>query len=338
MSSRAILALFGPLLAVAALPGPVSAHVRWFANAGKFANAEFLLDGLTLSLVAGALLYVAACVALERSRAFEDVSHRLASAAEKGRGIDWRLVAILTGIMLIGNALMGIYLAPNIELPNESLMLVGAVAQFVVGVLLLFQLSYVASGVAILFVAVLTLLLVPPTIMIDYVFEFVALAVALILVGPRYGRWDSRLFERLDLDPVRLERLAVPVIRVGVGLTLVTLALHNKLGNPGLTLAFLEEYHFNFMMLLGFESFTDLHFTFAAGVGELTLGILIALGIATRFVVATLTLFFLATLILLGPIELLGHAPLIAIAVMLILRGAGKKVGIETPAAVLRPA
>jgi uncharacterized membrane protein YphA (DoxX/SURF4 family) len=240
--------------------------------------------------------------------------------------------------MLIGNAFLGIYLAPNIELSNASLMSVGAVAQLVVGALLLFQVSYVASGAAILLVAVLSLLLVPPTVMIDYVFEFVALAVALCLVGPKYCRWDSRLFERLGLDALRLEPLGVPVIRVGVGLTLVTLALHNKLGNPGLTLAFLDEYHFNFMMLLGFESFTDLHFTFATGIGELTLGILIALGIATRFVVATLTLFFLATLILLGPIELLGHAPLIGIAVLLILRGAGKKVRSETPAAVLRAA
>jgi uncharacterized membrane protein YphA (DoxX/SURF4 family) len=92
------------------------------------------------------------------------------------------------------------------------------------------------------------------------------------------------------------------------------------------------------MMLMGFESFTDLHFTFATGIGELTLGILIAWGIATRFVVATLTLFFLTTLILLGPIELLGHLPLIGIAVLLILRGAGKNVRSETPAAVLRAA
>lgn len=50
-------------------------------------------------------------------------------------------------------------------------------------------------------------------------------------------------------------------------LTLVTLALHNNLGNPGLTMAFLEEYPLSFMMLLGFEGFTDLHFTFAARLG-----------------------------------------------------------------------
>ena len=35
------------------------------------------------------------------------------------------------------------------------------------------------------------------------------------------------------------------------------------------------------------------------------------------------SLFFVLTLILLGPIELLGHAPLVGIAVLLILRGSG---------------
>jgi uncharacterized membrane protein YphA (DoxX/SURF4 family) len=135
-----------------------------------------------------------------------------------------------------------------------------------------------------------------------------------------------------------MANLAVPVIRVGVGLTLVTLALHNKLGNPGLTMAFLEEYPLNFMALLGFEGFTNLHFTFAAGLGELTLGILITLGISTRFVVAKLAVFFIATVIALGPIELLGHAPLVGIAVMLILRGSGEWTARRVPEPALTPA
>jgi hypothetical protein len=202
---------------------------------------------------------------------------------------------------------------------------VGAAAQVLVGILLLLQISYSISGALVLVVAVLTLGIVSPWIMVDYVFEFVALALALILVGPSLSRLDRRVFARRGLDPDARIHLAVPVIRVGVGLTLVTLALHNKLLNPGLTLAFLEEYPFNFMPMIGFAGFTDLHFAFAAGLGELTLGLLILFGVATRYVVATLTVFFVLTLILLGPIELLGHAPLVGIAVLLILRGSGRR-------------
>jgi len=314
-----------PTLAIlSAAPLPLLAHVRWFANAGRFADAEFLLDGATALVAAGAVAFALLALYVHRSARFHDVSARLARMAEAWNGLDWRLVGVLTGLMLIGNAFVGVYLAPNIELP-AGLVPVGAAAQVLVGVLLLLQITYSISGALILVVSVLTLGIVSPWIMIDYVFEFVALAVALILVGPSLSRLDRRVFERRGLDPEERVHLAVPVIRVGVGLTLVALALHNKLLNPGLTLAFLEEYHFNFMPMIGFAGFTDLHFAFAAGIGELTLGLLILFGVATRFVVATLTVFFVLTLILLGPIELLGHAPLVGIAVLLILRGSGRR-------------
>ncbi len=310
---------------LAVLPSPVLAHVRWFADAGRFANAEFLMDGFTALVAVGALAYAMLAFHLHRSARFEEVSARLAGLARAGNGLDWRLVGVLTGVMLIGNAIMGVYLAPNIELGIAALVPVGAAAQVLVGLLLVLQVSYSVSGALILVVAVLTLGVVSPWIMMDYVFEFVGLAVALILVGPSLSKLDRRIFEWRGVDSERMAHLAVPVIRVAVGLTLVTLALHNKLLSPGMTLAFLEEFHFNFMPMIGFAGFSDLHFVFAAGIGELTLGLLILFGVATRFVVATLTVFFLITLVLLGPIELLGHAPLIGIAVLLILRGSGRR-------------
>ncbi len=313
-------------LAVTVFPTSLLAHVRWFAK-GRFMDAAFLLDTTTILIALGAVLYVVLAVFVEHSRRVEKLGARLAGIgeawAEAWRGIDWRLIALLTGVMLIANAVMGVYLAPNIELPSESLAPVGAVAQVLVGLLLLLQVSYTIGGALVLVVAVITLVLVSPVIMIDYVFEFVALALALIFVGPAYCRLDRRIYERLGVEPSQVGHLAVPIIRVGVGLTLIILAIHNKLLNPGITMAFLEEYHFNFMPALGFEGFSDLHFTFAAGVGELTLGLLIALGIATRVVVLNLTGFFIATLIMLGPLELLGHAPLFGIAIMLIVRGSG---------------
>ena len=304
---------------------PVFAHLRWFVNAGRFADAEFLLDVSTALVVVGALAYVALAWYVHRSARFHGAAARLEGVAEAGKGLDWRLVGALTGVMLLGNAFLGIYLAPNIELGIAALVPVGAAAQVLVGLLLILQITYSVSGALVLVVAVLTLGVVSPWLMLDYVFEFVALGIALVLVGPSLSRLDRGAYKWLGLDPGRWTRLAVPVIRIGVGLTLVALALHNKLLNPGLTLAFLEEYQFNFMPMIGFAGFTDLHFAFAAGIGELTLGLLILFGVATRFVVATLTVFFVLTLILLGPMELLGHAPLVGIAILLILRGSGRR-------------
>ena len=98
----------------------------------------------------------------------------------------------------------------------------------------------------------------------------------------------------------------------------MVLAVHNKLGDPGLGVAFLAAYPLNFMAGMGFS---DLHFVLAAGVFELAFGGLIAFGIATRFVTAVLSCFFLATLVALAPTELIGHLPLIGAAIVIILRG-----------------
>ncbi len=318
------LGLVGSFILVAG-SHPAFAHVRWFAKAGRFADARFLLDATMALIVVGAVAYGLFAWYVHRSVRFERVAARLAGVAEAGAGLDWRLVGLLTGGMLIGNAFLGIYLAPNIELETAALVRVGAAAQTLVGLLLLLQITYSVSGLLVLVVSVLSLGVVSPWVMIDYVFEFVALAVAFVLVGPSLSQLDRRAWQWSGLDPTIGRHLAVPVIRVGVGLTLIVLALHNKLLNPGLTLAFLDEYHFNFMPMLGFTGFTNLHFTFAAGIGELTLGLLVLFGVATRFVVATLAAFFVLTLILLGPIELLGHLPLVGIAILLILRGAGRR-------------
>ncbi len=72
-----------------------------------------------------------------------------------------------------------------------------------------------------------------------------------------------------------------------------------------------------------FEGFTNLHFALAAGVAEAVFGALLLAGVATRFATACLSVFFVLTLFQLPQKELIGHAPLIAIAVLLILRGSG---------------
>jgi hypothetical protein len=233
------------------------------------------------------------------------------------------MIASMAGVMLIGNALMGIYLAPNLDLPSESLVPIGAAAQILVGVLLLFQITFSICGALILVVALLTTALVPPELLLDYVFEFVALGVALVLIGPAYCKLDRALFNKIGVNPQRFLHIPLPALRIGVGLTLIVLALHNKLLNPALTLAFLAEFNFNFMGMMGIAAFDDLHFAFAAGVGELTFGLLILFNMATRFVVACLSVFFVITMILLMPVELVGHLPLVAIAVMMVLRGGG---------------
>ncbi len=90
-----------------------------------------------------------------------------------------------------------------------------------------------------------------------------------------------------------------------------------------MALTFLDEFNLNFMPYLGFAGFSNLHFVFAAGVAELTIGLMLVSGIATRFVTAVLSIFFLATWVIVGQAELVGHLPLFGLALLLILHGSG---------------
>jgi hypothetical protein len=207
----------------------------------------------------------------------------------RGSGlIEWRVVAVLGGLMLLDNVRTGVFLAPNLVLPDPALVVIGAVAQALLAVILIFQISFVISGLLIVVALLLAGLYFPAPVLLDYLFEFGFLAAALIAVGPQLSAVDRRIFRIFEVDRYRFESLPVPLIRIGVGLTLVVLAIHNKLLSPALVLAFLAEHDFNFMPKLGFTGFSNLHFALAAGVMELVLGVLLLAGIATRAVVLIL--------------------------------------------------
>lgn len=325
MHSRTIILMTGTAIAFLAPMSRALAHVRWFTEEkDAYADQHFPRDLTNASLLAGAVCFIALAFYFSHAKWAAKVGAGFEKVSRSARGLDWRLVAFLSGLMLIANSIMGVFLAPNLDLPNESLKYVGSAAQMIVGVLLVAQISFSIPGILILLTIGATAILIPLNTLVDYLFEFIALAIALIGVGPGLCALDRHLFKKLGIATERLARLSLPIIRIGVGLTLVVLAIHNKLINPGLVLAFLDEFNINFMPYLGFTEFTNLHFTFAAGLAELTIGFLIMFGVATRFVTTVLSIFFIITLFVIGPIELIGHAPLIGIAVLLILRGGGQ--------------
>ncbi|MBI4289562.1 MAG: hypothetical protein HY671_14195 [Chloroflexi bacterium] len=302
-----------------------SAHERWFVGSETHSGQHLPLDSTNLVLLFGAVLFGAMAYTIDRA----DWTRRMRVPVWSGhrplpRAIEWRLVASLTGIMLIINAITGVFLASDMVLPGEGLSVVGSAAQLVIGLLLLSQRYFALAGLLVLVAALpLAAIFLPMNLLVDYVVEFAFVAVVLILVGLTVC--PDRLARKLvKTVPQRLADLALPITRIGTGLTLVILALHNKLLSPGVALAFLDKYDLNFMPRLGFAGFTDLQFVFAAGVAEVTLGLLLMSGVATRLISATLFAFFMATLALLGLPELIGHLPLMGITMLLVYRGPGR--------------
>lgn len=322
---KAMGSLAAAAIMLIATPKLVSAHERWFVESGTHSGEHFGMDLTNIALSIGAMFLGAVVYTAERADWTRGIriplqsTHRLLP-----RGMEWRIVASLAGIMLIINSITGVFLAFGLVLPPGVPLLLGQIAQMAIGLLLLSQMYFSVAGALVLLVGVpIAAIYLPANLLADYLVEFAALAAALILVG--LTSCPDRLFRKwIKAGPERLDGLALPVIRIGTGLTLVVLALHNKLLSPDMALTFLDKYEFNFMSSLGLPWFTNLHFVFAAGVAEVTLGLLLALGLATRFVAALLLGFFVTTFIMLGPLELVGHLPLMGIMFLLIYCGPGR--------------
>lgn len=118
---------------------------------------------------------------------------------------------------------------------------------------------------------------------------------------------------------------ALPILRIGTGVTLVVLGFSEKILRPELGVNFLAQYDWNFMHLLGFEWYTDYLFTISAGSVEILFGLIFILGVVTRINAIVLALFFTTPLFILGPIELAGHLPHFAAVILLIFFGSGDR-------------
>mgnify|MGYP001370439397 CR=1 FL=1 len=300
------------------------AHVRWFVDGSKmYAHRHFSVEPTTMLIMLGALLFIGLACVVERAEWSRRSEAWFVKRCSLPTGLEWRILGFLAGLMLMANVIMRVFLAPNLVLHDGALSNVGSVAQWLVGALLISQVSFVAGGALILLVLPVAACLVPPALLMNYLFEFAALGLALILIGPSLIPMDRWLAQSCNWNPERFAHLALPIIRLGMGLTLVILALDEKLLHPELTVAFLTDHHLNFMRALGFYAFTDLHFTFAAGVAELTFGLLLVSGLATRLVTLALSTFFILTTVILGPTEVVGHAPIFGIVLLLVMQGAG---------------
>lgn len=174
------------------------------------------------------------------------------------------------------------------------------VVQMILAVLLIAQVSYVISGGLILIALAMAGAYFPFALSLHYLFEFAFVAAALILIGPRLSAIDRRLYAAIEVDASGMQRLALPLVRVGFGLTLIWLALHNKLQSPALALAFLTEYPLKCMAAAGVNFFTDLHFALAAGIGEFVMGLLLVPGFSTRFWALGILGFLTSTIFTLG--------------------------------------
>lgn len=115
---------------------------------------------------------------------------------------------------------------------------------------------------------------------------------------------------------------ALSFLRLGTGVTLLTLGFSEKILNPEFGINFLAQHDWNFIQMMGFE-FSNYLFVLSAGVVESLFGLIFILGVVTRLNALVVAIVFTIPLFILGPIELAGHMPHFAAVVLLLLFGSG---------------
>lgn len=126
---------------------------------------------------------------------------------------------------------------------------------------------------------------------------------------------------------------SVAIMRILVGISLITLGFAEKLFGAVMAESFLAANPWNFLPALGFEFFTDRLFALSAGFTEVIFGVILVLGTTTRLNVFALSVVLLASNVLFiiegnndaALVEFVGHMPIIGVALVLLLLGAGQR-------------
>lgn len=289
------------LLATLLLSSKAAAHVRWFVEDAATEVAAFTWSPIYFLILIASAAFCATCLSLNKIESKVVQLNPLILGMWPLNG-QWRLLSVSVGICFLINTLSDTFIAPN--LPTLTSLSAMQVSQLVCALVLMSGLLKPAA-VALLLTMLLGLVFAPLPLWIDYGPEFIGIALCLWY----YKRPSTSL----------------SWLRLGLGIQLIILAIHNKLASPELGLEFLSIYSWNFVQLLGFEGFNDLEFVFCAGMAELCFGIAITLGWSTRLVTFITLSFFVLTSFLLGIHELIGHLPIVGIGLMLITLGGGNK-------------
>ncbi len=311
-----------------ACPSVAHAHEKWFLDAEphpvrwestlRFPEIVGIGIGVGLTVLVGLAW---------RARRGRDLipGPEILGASEAGRARFYSLVplilAVHVGLPLLVLALKGNLFSPNNELHGVWRYWLGVV-QIGVG------LSFVYGGMARLAGAALGLLwlvgigvfgLVP---MLENAHYF-GFAAFFFLAGRGPYAIDRLLFPALEPSP-RLARLAMPSLRIGLGLGLTVVAFTEKLANAELSRAFLEKYPLNFTAWVGMPMSDEL-FVLCAGATELLIGLCLLFGFFPRTIILTAWIFINITLTIFDWVELVGHLPLYgAMAVLLIWTPSGE--------------
>lgn len=303
---------------------PGYAHVRWFIADGTNPDVRLPFDTVALVLTVTTLsLFVVATLLSHAPAAPSALKTSLIRPVITSHPWLWYFLVVVINCYLAVNLLQGEFLAPNLYLSPEYA-LYGVIIQALA--IILMAVSVSLTGIAIVITSLALLLFFPFFIALDYLFEFLFVGLALFFIGPSLCNNDWRFCHSLNQDKNQWRRIAVHLIRIGLGLQLLELGIHNKLMLPGMALAFVDQYdYYNFFPLLNLPQISNLHFVLFVGVSEIAIGLLLIANLANRIIYGLLLAIFTITFLLSGMEELVGHMPIFTIIIILFIEAGTKE-------------
>jgi len=291
----------------------VLAHVKWFTDPRLHPTDYGLLFSLP---VVGAFL-----VALGATGAAYLIQHRvpepkMVSALERYAKTGPLALRIALGVALIAAAAANWLFVPSLVLAPDSVGLALRVVEAACGVFLLAGLltRYVALVLALLGIVAMF------PFSIESILEQVhilGIAVYLFIAGPGVPSLDARRRAHRSIEHEKAPAAAITLLRIAMGFGIAYGALTEKLLNPPLAQALLDQSPFlNVLRPLGVS---DPVFIWLAGVTELAIGVVILSGQITRPVMAVGFALFTVTLVVFGLPELIGHLPYYGIMLTLFI-------------------
>lgn len=312
-------------LALAMLSFTSAAHVRWFVPVGtKLPEMTLPLDWISALVTVGAIGFVVSVFVVKYlAQRFRKIGLLVFAPIKKTNNIEWYILFGLVNVLFLHNLMLGDFLGPHYFLP-EQYMMVGVVLQALI--LIGSAISLAFAGAVLVVIAFLGITLFSFQSGIDYFFEMASLGLAYIFISTRLNSNDKLMFRRFGLD--KFTSVAPVALRVGLGIQLISLALHNKIIEPAATYYFLLEHpYYNFLHYFGWVDFTHLHFAYAAGIFEVCFGLMLALGICNRYVISVVAFFFVSTGVVSGLEEVIGHLPIFGFVAVLFTAGEQRQAG-----------
>ena len=320
--ARSQLLLAGCLLVGGILgASPVSAHVKWFEVADRYPlrldliRSERTILWLASSTVAVVALFLAHRILLSRKWFWTGALTRMAAGAPT-------VLAIQAAIGLVSNAVYPSLLAPNLGLQSDAVGATLAIVQLLIAVSFITGMADWLGGLALMSLLPVIAFLFSPADALEQVF-WAGIGAAVVVIGRDSHRTGLARpwFHRRN---AAWARRAIVMLRTATGLSLIVVALTEKLWNPDLGRAFLlARPDLNVLQhLLGMGWFSDDAFVLMAGLTEAAIGAMLISGLSPRLVILAMWLPFNLGIPVLPSQELLGHLPILGIMYVLLVDGA----------------